>query len=61
MSPMGGFHSLAPAPVPTRNRFEALTDRFILDSDGAQISQEKIVDLKLLVKPNKPMKKRRGK
>ena len=56
-----GFYSLSPAPVPTKNRFEALTDRYIVDSGGAQISQEKIVDLASLIKPNKSKKKRRGK
>ena len=51
---------MAPAPVPTRNRFEALADRCILDSDGAQISREMIVDLELLIKPKNPNKKRMG-
>ena len=40
MSPSGGVYSLSMAPVPTKNRFEALTDRYVVDSDGAQISQE---------------------
>jgi hypothetical protein len=43
MSPMGGFHSLSMAPVATKNRFEALTDRVILDSEGAQIFRDGIV------------------
>ena len=61
MTPMGGFYSLAPAPVPTRNRFEALTDRVVLDSEGAQIFRDGIVSLSSLVKTKNPNKKRRGK
>ena len=61
MSPTGGFRSLAPAPVKIQNRYAALEDTNIIDSNGAPIFREKIVDLKLLVKPNRPMKKRRGK
>ena len=49
------------APVPTRNRFQALEETNIVDSNGAAIFREKIVELKLLVKPNKSKKKRRGK
>ena len=52
--------SFARAPVKTENRFDALTDRCILDSDGVQISRDKIVELDLLLKPKKPNKKRRG-
>ena len=61
MTPAGGVHSLAPAPVKVENRFAALAESNIVDSNGAAIFREKIVGLKLLVKPNKPMKKRRGK
>ena len=56
-----GFYSLSLAPVPTRNRFQALEETNIVDSNGAAIFREKIVELKLLVKPNKSKKKRRGK
>ena len=60
LTPAGGFLSFARAPVKTKNRFDALTDRCILDSDGVQISRNKIVELDLLLKPKKPNKKRRG-
>ena len=65
MSPTGGFYSLTMAPVPTRNRFAALSDRCILDSEGATISRAETFELQSFVKtppkPNKPNKKRRGK
>ena len=57
--PRGRLLLSGAGPVPTRNRFAALSERCVLDSDGAQISQEKIVDLKLLIKPTKQSMKRR--
>ena len=51
---------MSPAPVSTKNCFEALADRCVLDSDGVQIYRDGIVDLNLLLKPTKPNKKRRG-
>ena len=61
MSPTGGFHSLSMAPVTTKNRFEALAVRVVLDSEGAQIFRDGIVSLSSLVKTKNPNKKRRGK
>ena len=45
MTPAGGVYSLSPPPVTTKNRFEALADRCIIDSGGAQISRDGIVKL----------------
>ena len=44
----------------TRNRFDVLADRVVLDSDGVQISRVGIVKLESLLKPTKPSEKRRG-
>ena len=60
MTPAGGFHSLAPAPVKVENRFAALAVSNIVDSNGAAIFRKKIVPLESLIKPKNPSKKRRG-
>ena len=52
---------MSPAPVHTKNRFAALEDTNIIDSNGAAIYREKIVKIESLIKPTTPMKKRRGK
>ena len=52
---------MSPAPVQTKNSFEALEDTNIIDSNGAAIYREKIVKIESLSKPIKPMKKRRMK
>jgi hypothetical protein len=61
MTPAGGFHSFAPAPVKIQNRYAALEETNIIDSNGAPIFREKIVKIESLIKPTKPMKKSWGK
>ena len=60
MTPVGSFHSFAPAPIPTMNRFQAVEDRCVIESGGAQIIQERVCCVEFIVKPTKPNKKRRG-
>ena len=49
-----------PVPIQTKNPFQALEDRCIIDSGGAQIILERICCVDAFVKPTKPSKKRRG-
>ena len=46
------------APVKIKNRFSALEETNIIDTNGATIYREKIVKIESLIKPTKPSKKR---
>ncbi len=63
MTPAGSFHSFAPAPTSTKNRFAALADINAIDSNGEILvrSEEYTLQsfLKTPVKQTKPSKKRR--
>ena len=64
MTPAGGVYPLSPAPVSTKNRFTALAEIHIVDSNGAGVHQDENFDLllfvKLPVKLSKLSKKRMG-
>ena len=51
----------SPGPIPTRNSFDAFTEREIVDADGAEVQNSKDLLVTSFVKTRRPSKKRRGK